>query len=50
LPEPLVAILLVAAAISGATGTLPASGIIVTVAIPRSLDLQEHRAERAAGH
>ena len=48
--EPLVAILLVAAAISGATGDLGSFGIIVTVIVLSiGLDLlQEHRAERAA--
>ena len=48
--EPLVAILLVAAAISGATGDFGSFGIIVTVVILSiALDLvQEHRAERAA--
>src|SRR6516162_4664923 len=48
--EPLVAILLVAAAISGATGDIGSFGIIVTVIVLSiGLDLfQEHRAERAA--
>jgi Mg2+-importing ATPase len=48
--EPLVAILLVAAAISGATGDLGSFGIIATVIVLSiGLDLfQEHRAERAA--
>jgi Mg2+-importing ATPase len=48
--DPLVAILLVAAAISGATGELGSFGIIVTVIVfSIGLDLfQEHRAERAA--
>src|SRR5262245_19875267 len=48
--EPLVAILLVAAAISGATGDLGSFAIIVTVIVLSiALDLfQEHRAERAA--
>jgi len=48
--EPLVAILLVAAAISGATGDLGSFAIIVTVIVLSiTLDLiQEHRAERAA--
>jgi Mg2+-importing ATPase len=48
--EPLVAILLVAAAISGATGDLGSFGIIVTVVVLSiTLDLvQEHRAEHAA--
>jgi P-type Mg2+ transporter len=48
--EPLVAILLVAAAISGATGDFGSFGIILTVVILSIvLDLvQEHRAERAA--
>src|SRR5262245_25933767 len=47
--EPLVAILLVAAAISGATGDLGSFAIIVTVIVLSiGLDLfQEHRAERA---
>ena len=48
--EPLVAILLVAASISGATGDLGSFGIIVIVIVLSiGLDLlQEHRAERAA--
>jgi len=48
--EPLVAILLVAAAISGATGDFASFAIILTVIILSvALDLlQEHRAERAA--
>ncbi len=48
--EPLVAILLVAAAVSGATGDLGSFGIIVTVVVLSiTLDLvQEHRAERTA--
>jgi E1-E2 ATPase/cation transport ATPase-like protein len=48
--EPLVSILLVAAAISGATGDLGSFAIIVTVIVLSiGLDLfQEHRAERAA--
>jgi P-type Mg2+ transporter len=48
--EPLVAILLVAAAISGVTGDLGSFAIIVTVIVLSiALDLiQEHRAERAA--
>jgi P-type Mg2+ transporter len=48
--EPLVAILLVAAAISGATGDLGSFAIILTVIVLSiALDLlQEHRAERAA--
>ncbi len=48
--EPLVAILLVAAAISGATGDLGSFGIILTVVVLSiALDIfQEHRAERAA--
>jgi Mg2+-importing ATPase len=48
--EPLVAILLVAAAISGAIGDLGSFGIIATVVVLSiTLDLvQEHRAERAA--
>jgi P-type Mg2+ transporter len=48
--EPLVAILLVAAAISGATGDFGSFAIILTVIVLSiALDLlQEHRAERAA--
>jgi P-type Mg2+ transporter len=48
--EPLVAILLVAAAISGSTGDFGSFGVIVTVVVLSiTLDLvQEHRAERAA--